>query len=99
MPVQSCFFQFRPWINYKINRRNLQISAKKFYYIDEQTQNAAPPLTNEQLYAIGRTAENYVKSNISQIKTLALPELIPQAMQMLKEAWGEELVERVEREK
>lgn len=69
-----------------------------FLYIDEQTQNDAPPLTDEQLYAIGRTAENYVKSNISQIKTLALPELIPEAMQMLKEAWGDELVERVEME-
>ncbi len=69
-----------------------------FLYIDGQTQNATPLLTDEQLYAIGRTAENYVKSNITQIKTLALPELVLEAMQMLKEAWGEELVERVERE-
>ena len=68
-----------------------------FLYIDEQTQNSKPPLTDEQLYAIGRTAENYVKSNITQIKTLAVSELVPDAMQMLKEAWGEELVERMEK--
>lgn len=66
-----------------------------FMYIDELSQRGDCRFTDEQLYAIGKSAEHYVKSGVAQIKQSASPELVPQAIQLIKENWGEELVDRL----
>ena len=55
-----------------------------------------PPFTQEQLNCIRRLCRSYVANNLQQLNHAVVPELRPQAYELLCDYWGEGLVKRIQ---
>ena len=71
-------------------------TASVFTVLFACLQDLTPPFTAEQLVAIRKLCRSYVANNLQQLNQAVVPELRPQAYQILCDYWGEGLVKRME---
>ena len=71
-------------------------SASVFTVLFACLQDLTPPFTDEQLAAIRRLCRSYVANNLQQLNHAVVPELRPQAYDILCDYWGEGLVKRIQ---
>ena len=71
-------------------------TASVFTVLFACLQDFTPPFTDEQLAAIRRLCRSYVANNLQQLNHAVVPELRPQAYDILCDYWGEGLVKRIQ---
>ena len=71
-------------------------TASVFTVLFACLQDLNPPFTEEQLAAIRKLCRFYVANNLQQLNHSVVPELRPQAYDILCDYWGEGLVKRIQ---
>jgi hypothetical protein len=71
-------------------------TASVFTVLFACLQELNPPFTQEQLAAIRKLCRFYVANNLQQLNHSVVPELRPQAYDILCDYWGEGLVKHME---
>lgn len=71
-------------------------AASVFTIISQWLQENPQRLTPPEVESIKRRTAFYLKNNLKQMKETVIPELLPQARQLLFDYWGQSFVEKIE---
>lgn len=74
-------------------------AASVFTIISQWLQENPERLTPPEVESIKGRTVFYLKNNLKQMKETVIPELLPQARQLLCDYWGQSFVEKIESEK